>query len=66
MAQEKMSRFIYIRLYVNDDCKGKYVCFGCGMEKPWNGETHTTIRCENKKLACNGVMELQFIEEGGE
>ncbi len=53
MAQGKMSRFVYVRLHVSDDCEGKYVCSGCGMKKPWNGESHTTIRCENKERVCN-------------
>lgn len=66
MAEKGMSRFVYVRLYVSDDCKGKYVCSGCGMKKLWNGEPDTTIRCENKEKVCNGVMELQFINEGGE
>lgn len=66
MAQEKMSRFVYVRLYISDDCEVEYVCSGCGMKKPWKGEPGTTIRCENKERVCNGVMELQFINEGGE
>lgn len=66
MAQEKMSRFVSIPLHVSDDCRGKYVCSSCGTEKAWNGEIYTKMRCENRSGRCNGVMELQFINEGGE
>lgn len=65
MAKEGISRFVSVPLHISDDCKGKYVCSGCKMEKPWNGETYTKMRCENPHGKCNGVMELQFINEGG-
>jgi len=60
MAEGGMSRFVYVRLYINDSCEGKYICGKCGFRRPWKGENHTETRCENPNGQCNSLMKLHL------
>lgn len=60
MTGKNMSRFVMVKMYVSDDCKGRYMCSRCGTKKSWNGENYTEMRCIN--LKCNSIMKLKFEE----